>query len=96
MRDFFGNWTGTGSIGGAGDAEILELETTKYMISEVVNTGTYTVTLLQNEYDGAGDDVDMDYRHDATEVDCELAAWNNYTVSFESLGYVQIRMTSTL
>ena len=32
----------------------------------------------------------------ATEAACEIAAWNNYTVPFVSLGYVQIRMTSTL
>jgi hypothetical protein len=31
-----------------------------------------------------------------TEATCEIAGWNNYTVPFASLGYVQIRMTSTL
>jgi hypothetical protein len=66
------------------------------MVSPVVNTGTDTVELLQNEYDPTGDDVDMDYRHGATEGDCESAGWNNYTVPFVSLGYVQIKMTSTL
>ena len=96
VRDFTGNWTGTGAIENAGDAERLALETTEYMISEVVNTGAYTVTLLQNNYDPSGDDVDMDYRHGATEGACEVAGWNNYTVPFASLGYVQIRMTSTL
>jgi len=96
VRDFAGNWTGTGAIAGAGDAEVLQLETTEYMISEVVYTDEYTVTLLQNEYDITGDDVDMDYRHGATEGACEVAGWNNYTIPFVSLGYVQIRMTSTL
>lgn len=96
VEDFTGNWTGTGAISGGGDAETLDLETTENMVSEVVNTGAYIVTLLQNNYDGTGDDVDMDYRHGATQGDCESAGWNNYTVPFVSLGYVQIRMTSTL
>jgi len=96
VRDFAGNWAGTGAIAGAGDAEVLELETTENMVSEVVYTDTFQVTLLQNNYDPTGDDVNMDYRHGATEVACEGAAWNDYTVPFVSLGYVQIRMTSTL
>ena len=96
VRDFTGNWTGTGAIAGAGDAEALELETTEYMIGEVVNTGVRTVQLLQNEYDPSGDDVDMDYRHGATEAACLAAGWNNYVGTFSSLGYVQVRTTSTL
>ena len=74
----------------------MELETGENMVSEVVYTDTYTVTLLQNHYDPTGDDVDMDYRHGATEAACEGAAWNDYTIPFVSLGYVQVRMTSTL
>jgi hypothetical protein len=96
IRDFSGNWTGTGAISGSGDAETICLESGEYMISEVVNTGAYTVHLFQNLYDGTGDDVDLDYRHGATQAACEAAAWNNYTVPFTSLGYVQIRLTSTL
>jgi hypothetical protein len=61
------------------------------MISEVVNTGAYEVTLLQNEYN-TGDAGDMDYRHGATQEACEGASWNDYTVPFTSLGFVQIRM----
>jgi hypothetical protein len=64
------------------------------MISNVVNTGTDTVTLAQNAY-ASGDDVDLDYRHGATSSACEAASWNNYTAPFSSLGYVQARLTST-
>jgi hypothetical protein len=66
------------------------------MISEVVDTGAYTVTLLQNNYDPLGDDVVLDYRHSATIGGIGAASWNNYTVPFLSLGFVQIRVTSTL
>jgi len=98
-RNFTGNWTGTGAIqGDAGtDAERIEFDNPgEYMISEVVNTGaSVTVTLLQNEY-LAGDDVNLDYRHGDSEANCEAAGWNDYVAPFESLGYVQVRVTSLL
>jgi hypothetical protein len=93
---FAGNWTGTGGIIGSGDAEKIGLHAGEYMISEVVDTGIRTVKLLQNSYDVTGDNVNLDYRHGATQVDCEAASWNDYTVPFVSLGFVQIRLTSTL
>jgi hypothetical protein len=96
IRDFFGNWTGTGAISGSGDAEVICLNSGENMVSEVVNTGAYTVTLYQNLYDGTGDDVDLDYRHGITAAACQAASWNNYVGSFTSLGYVQVRLTSTL
>ena len=96
VRDFAGNWTGSGDINGAGDAETICLNTGESMLSEVVYTDEYTVTLVQNVYDPSGDDVDIDYRHGATEGACLAAGWNDYTVPFVSLGYVQIRITSTL
>ena len=95
-RTFAGHWYGTGAINGAGDAEVIELNAGEYMISEVVDTGTTTVTLAQNVYDITGDDVDLDYRHGATEVACLSASWNDYAAPFVSLGFVQIRLTSTL
>ena len=81
---------------GAGDAEVLELNTLELMVGEVVNTGAYTVTLLQNEYDPTGDDVTMEYRHGATSAACQAAGWIAYVIPFVSQGYVQVRMTSTL
>ena len=68
----------------------------EYMISEVVETGASTVELDQNHYDISGDTIDLDYRHGATQVACEAAAWNDYTVPFVSLGFVQVRVMSTL
>jgi len=91
IRDFTGNWTGTGAINGSGDAEVLCVEPGEYMESEVVITGIKTVELLQNEY-AAGDTILLRYRHGATEVACLAAAWNDYTVPFLSLGYVQVRV----
>jgi len=97
IRDFAGNWSGTGTISGSGDAEIVCLSSGESMISEVVNTGAYTVSLFQNLYDPSGDDVDLNYRHGATEAACLAAGWNDYSPpGFTSLGYVQVQLVSTL
>jgi len=93
---FADHWTGTGEISGAGDTEKICLNTTEYMISDVVYTGVRTVELDQNHYDPSGDTVKLSYRHGDTQVACEAAAWNDYTVPFVSLGYVQVRVESTL
>lgn len=94
-RDFAGNWSGTGAITGIGDAERIELDAGEYMESEVIQTGTVNVWLGQNVYQ-AGDNVAMFYRHGNTEAACLLAVWNAYVGIFASLGYVQIRLESTL
>ena len=97
VRDFNGNWTGTGDIEnpGVADIERLALATTEYMISEVVDTGTVDVVIEYNVY-AVGDDINLDYRHGATPAACEAAGWNDYVGSFTSLGFVQVRVTSTL
>ena len=96
ILDFTGRWTGTGTILGSDDAERIELESGEYMESDIVNTGTVYVEVLQNNYDVLGDDVTLSYRHGATPNACAAAGWNSYTVPFSSLGYVQVRLDSTL
>lgn len=95
MRTFAGNWSGTGAIENAGDLERVALESGEYMASEIVDTGARTVELDYNHY-RAGDAILLRYRHGATPGDCAAAAWVNYTVPFISLGYVQVRLESTL
>lgn len=92
IRAFAGNWTGTGSIGGSGDGEYVDLEAGETMESEIADTGTQQVTLLQNEYDTSGHDVVLYYRHAATEAGISSASWNLYSAPFTSLGFVQVRL----
>jgi hypothetical protein len=97
VRDFNVNWTGTGAIEnpGVADTERLALEASEYMISEVVDTGAVSILIDYNVY-SAGDTIDLDYRHGATVAACEGAAWNDYVGPFDSLGFIQVRVTSTL
>jgi hypothetical protein len=97
VHDFDGNWTGTGAIEnpGVADDERLALESTEYMISEVVHTGNVNIIIEYNQYK-AGDTINLDYRHGATPAACESAGWSDYVGSFLSDGYVQVRVTSTL
>jgi len=63
------------------------------MTSEVVETGTRAILLLQSHY-AAGDNVLLEYRHGASQAACEAAGWNTYTAQFSSAGFVQIRVTN--
>jgi hypothetical protein len=94
-RPFDGKWSGTGDVERVGDNEQIALASGEYMESEVVNTGTNLYEIDQNVYQ-AGDDVTIKFRHGATEAACLAAAYGNYTVPFDSLGFVQIRLESTL
>jgi len=95
IRTYADHWAGTGAISGTGDSEQICLDAGQSMVSEIVYTGITTVTLLQNNY-AAGDTVLLQYRHGATEAACVAASWNTYSAPFASLGYVQIRIESTL
>ena len=92
VRDFTGNWTGTGTVENTGDAERIAFEVGDVMTSEIVFSDTLTIELLQNVY-SAGDTVSLEYRHASTEGGIAGAGWNTYTVKFMSLGYVQVRLS---
>ena len=77
------------------DTERLALEVDEYMDSEVVDTGVTTIEILINVY-AAGDVVSILYRHGNSEANCLAADWDFYVAPFESLGYVQIRLISSL
>lgn len=91
IRDYTGNWSGTGSISGSGDAEKMTLSAGQYMNSEVVITGTVFVKLETGKYQ-AGDSVTIKYRHGDSEAACLAASFQTYSSPFDSLGYVQMRL----
>ena len=91
VRNFSGNWTGTGFISGSGNYEKMYLSSLSYMESEVVNTGANSIDLYQNRYSG-GDTGVLKYRSGSTVVNCQAAEWQVYSGSFASLGYTQVRV----
>lgn len=97
ILDFNGNWTGTGNIEnpGVNDTERLALQAGESMTSNLVHTGVTSVLIAINVYQ-AGDAVLIEYRHGATPAACLAAGWANYVGPVDSLGYLQVRLTSTL
>jgi len=88
-------WRGTGRVENSGDSQRFALYEGEYMESEVVELGGTGVVLRQNDYN-SGDEGLLKYRHGATPQDCITSDWTIYIGPFVSLGYVQIRLESTL
>jgi len=79
-------------VTGSGDLERLELETEEYMVSPVWNLGVGNhARITVNKY-RSGNTPTIKYRQGATEEDCLAASFEDYTGSFYSLGYVQVRI----
>ena len=92
-RTFAGNWTGTGTISGSGDDEEIQLSNGENLLSEIWHTGASLVEIILNDY-VAGDTPDnFEYRTGATVGDVGSAGWNSYVGAFNSLGYVQVRLS---
>jgi hypothetical protein len=95
IRDYTGNWTGTGIVSGAGDAELIGLQTGEYMESEDWHLGSCifnSARLRQNVYDVTGDDVTLKYKTAATKAALPGTGWSVYAGAFQSLGWVKVRI----
>jgi hypothetical protein len=92
---FSGHWTGTGVDSGGGDGETLTLAHLQAMTSDIIWTGLQKVELLQNHY-GVGDTVLLEWRTGASLAAVAAAGWTTYSAPFNSSGFVQARVTSTL
>lgn len=94
-RTFASNWTGTGAIENSGNTERLALEAGENMESEDWQTGALSVTISLNVY-AAGDAVTVQYKTAASQGDLAGASYNAYAGEFESLGWVKVKVISTL
>mgnify|MGYP001822845972 FL=1 len=86
--NFYGSWTGTGSIEETGDNEKVGLLVGEYEVSHVHNFGSRTAKIQLNKYKQGEDDFHVHYRTGATEVG--LGEYLPYREPFTSSGYVQI------
>lgn len=92
-RTFADHWTGDGTIESSGDDERLLLYGGQVMTSEVWATGIRKIGVALNQY-LSGDAATVEYRTGADATTCQAASWTPYTGSFDSLGYVQVRLSA--
>lgn len=96
IRDFQGNWTGTGSISGAGDNEIMTFDyETGNMVSETWNIGAGQCWITYDKYQIGKGIPTIEYKTGATEATCEADSWHVYNAvsGFTSLNWIKIRLT---
>lgn len=95
-EDFSGDLadgTGTGQVEGSGDGETLGLTGDEWQTYGPINIGTIGVVIEYDQYaSGSGTPETIEYKTGNTRVTCEADSWNAYTVHFESLGWVKVRM----
>ena len=97
-EDFTGNWTGTGTISGNSDAEIVTLSSGQYKDSEAWRLGVGVAVIRVDEYGNLGQGiVTVQYKTGATRIACEaVGSWTTYNgVSLTSAGWVKIRIINT-
>ncbi len=86
-------WSGTGSVSGVGDAEIISLETGQYMESESWKLGSGWCAITIDKYDSGVGSYTVEYKTGDSLVNCEADAWNNYIGPFDSLGWVKVKVS---
>lgn len=93
-ENFTGNWTGTASIVGSGDAERFIVGPGEYMeLDDPVNIGENDVVINLGDYQaGTGPAITVKYKDGTTAENCEADTWHDYSGSFTSTGYILIRV----
>jgi hypothetical protein len=93
VRDFSGNWSGSATITGSGDAEKVRLKTGQNLESEDIDTsGTPVVRILKDKYQSGSGSVTVKYKTAATQGGLSGEGWTTYTVPFASSGWVKVRV----
>jgi hypothetical protein len=94
VKRTFSTWTGTGSSGGSGDEEVLEIHTGEYMecAGYELGLGSYAITV--NKYRAGGTPVIL-YKTATTLAGLTSESYTTFSGSFSSLGWVQVRLGSS-
>jgi hypothetical protein len=94
VKRTFGNWTGTGSSGGSGDEEILEIHTGEYMQSAEYELGLGSYAITANKYRAGGTPI-IKYKTASTSAGIAGASLLTFSGSFSSLGWIQVRLEAS-
>jgi hypothetical protein len=95
VRDFSGNWTGTGTINNpaGGDAESLSLDEGEYEDSEAFNIGPGTAVIeLGNYVPSSGPTPDIYYKTGVDQAACLADSWHLYGSNFTCTNWGQVRL----
>jgi len=96
VRDWAGNWTGTGAIVGSGDNEILVIGIAEAEESETWKFGVGIAKIIMDKYPGgAGGPIPtIKYKTGNSKANCEADSWHTYNGhSFNSLGWIKVRIS---
>lgn len=100
VKDFSGNWQGTGSIQGSGDGEYLEIADGEYMEMIEAHYLGFSASLarvsLGKYVSSSGPGLTVRYKNEATKAACEGAGWTLYATDFTSLGWVMVRLENNV
>ena len=85
-------WTGTATVSGSGDSEIITFTSGQEKISPVWNLGTGYFMITVDKYNTGSGTILVQYKTGATSGDCGSDTWRDYSDFLISLGYVQIKL----
>jgi hypothetical protein len=94
VKRTFSTWTGTGSVGGSGDEEVLEIHTGEYMQSAAYELGLGSYAITVNKYRAGGTPI-ISYKTASTSAGIAGASLLSFSGSFSSLGWIQVRLEAT-
>ena len=80
IKDFT-DWTGTGTVSGSGDSEIISLHSGDYMESPTWNFGIGTLIIGKDIYASGYGAPDIYYKTGDSEATCDADTWTLYTGS---------------
>jgi hypothetical protein len=92
IRDFTGNWAGSGSIVFAGDAEKVLLYSGQEMISETWDIGFGRVKITIDKYAAGFGAPVVQYKSGNSKANCEADIWRDYIGSFVQDGWVKVKV----
>jgi hypothetical protein len=92
-RTFAGNWTGTGTISGAGNLEVVILAAGEYMESEIWELGVGDdATIVRDKYRTGSETIDIKYKTSPTIAGIGGLGWTTYSTPVSSQRYFQVRI----
>jgi len=92
IRNLTGNWAGTASIAGAGDAEEVQFSSGEDSVSETWHIGPGRIKITLDKYGSGSGAPTVYYKQGNSSANCDSDSWHLYSGSFVNLGWVKVRI----